>query len=75
MFGGTKSRARYTWVVLFLGFALALAGCSPSNTPPKEGSTSGGGAAQETGPLKIGVIEPISGPVAVDGQQVIQGAT
>ena len=61
---------RLSVVMLLIGMLIALlAGCA--RQAPSGGPAAGGAS---TGPIKIGVVVPVTGPVATFGQSTRQGA-
>ncbi|MFI5610017.1 ABC transporter substrate-binding protein [Amycolatopsis sp. NPDC051903] len=54
-----------------LGLAVLLAGCANTGASPSSGSSGDSGS----GPLKIGVIVPLSGPAGPNGKDVLDAIT
>lgn len=60
----------WTAVCALVGAIALTAGCANSGSAPQGGS-GGSGAASTSGPVKIGVIVPLSGPAGPNGQDVL----
>ncbi|WP_433506513.1 ABC transporter substrate-binding protein [Pseudonocardia halophobica] len=60
----------WTAVCALVGAIALTAGCANTGSAPQGGS-GGSGAASTSGPVKVGVIVPLSGPAGPNGQDVL----